>query len=696
MKQVVSISLGPRARDSRWETTLWGQQFLVRRLGTDGDVDEAARLVAEHDGQVDAIALGGMNIVFEVGARRWVHQDTLRIARRARTTPVVGGRAMRRIVDRWAIRELAASRPELFDAASILVLSGIASWSATQALLERSEHLAFGDPVLHFGAPHILRSVPALERYARVAMPLLTRRPYVSFFPRGEVGEGFQQRLLTHAIHQSDVVVGDLRQLLHHAPKDLRHKVVLTDTFDDQSIDTFRDRGVEVLCATTPQLLPGRHLDLRILHAMAVAHLGKTPETLEDEDYLGLLRDLRVGGAPPRPRVVLPQGEPRRRRKFAYLYYPPGRRELFHDSRLRWMRSLPPEVQEGAERLAARLPIFARSRVTGIVGRDGAEAEGWILHLPATGEQIAQRGDAYAQARLLEASRLARRLGATVLGVGAFSRTMTTATRAVAAKVDMPMTSGASFHVSATLWAVRAAGLALGLEQDARGRARGTCLVFGATDPEGAVAAELLSFAFEHVVLVDRDVVALQALRDRLAAGAPDTVLEALDPTSVVLDAADVVITGLAEGWEGSIDLGALRPGALVCDCARPSLFHPADAARRPDVLFIRTGEIELPGPASLGGDYGPPPKVAFASLAEVVALSLEGRDECFTLGDEVQLSRVKEIYRLGLRHGMRLAGIRGVAGPVRETEVRLVREHAARRRRAAPPAVEVPAPTLP
>lgn len=693
LKQIVSISLGPKSRDARWEVDLWGQHFLVRRLGTDGDVAQAARLVAEHDGQVDAITLGGMHISFQVGERSWVHHDTLAIARKARTTPVVGGRGLRRVVDRWAVREIAAQRPDLFDAASVLVLSGIGSWDAADALRERTEHLNFADPVLHFGAPLILRSVAALERYARAAMPLLTRRPYISFFPRGEVGEGIQQRMLARAISQADVLVGDLRQLLHHGGKDLRHKVILTDTFDDAAIDQFRDRGVEVLCATTPQLLPGRHLDLRVLHAMAVAHLGKRPEAIHEADYLRLLTELRAEQGAPRPRFVLPQGEPRRRRKFAYLYYPPGRRELFHDSRLRWLRSTPPEAQARIERIAARLPIFARSRATGIVGAGGAESEGWILHLPATGEQIAERGDAYAKARLLEAARLARQLGATVLGVGAFSRTMTRAVREVAAHVDLPITSGASFHVSATLWAVREAGLALGLEQDGRGRARGTCVVLGAGDPEGFVAAELLALAFARIVLVDRAPDRLRALVARLAVEAPDCGVEVADHARGHLADADVVITGLAEGWAGDIPIDELKPGALVCDCARPAEFGIRDAEARPDVLFIRAGEIELPGPATLGADYGPPPKVAFASLAEVVALSLEGRDECFSLGDDVELSRVKEIYQLGVRHGMRLAGIRGVRGPVRETEIRLVREHAERRRRGAKPAVELQTP---
>ncbi len=398
MKQIVSISLGPARRDVRYEAEVWGQRFLVRRLGTDGDANEAARLVGEHDGQVDCIALGGMSIVFSLAERNWVHRETLRIASRARTTPVVGGRALRRILDRWAVRELALDRPDLFEDRNVLFLSGIASWDAFTAMRELTPHHSFADPILHFGWPWVLRSEEALVRYSRMAMPLLTRRPYVSFFPQGKTAEGLQQRLLGHSVAQADVIVGDLRQILHHLPRDLTHKTIVTSSFDDAAQDELRERGVEVICGTTPPVLRDRHVDPWILHAMCVAQLGKHPKEIEDEDYLRLIRTLggEDGTSSPRPRLVQPQGEPRRIRKFAYLYYPPSRKELFRAPALRWLSSLPDEAQHTIERVAARGPIFARSRVHGVVGKDGTEVDGWILYLPTTALEIEARGPAYA------------------------------------------------------------------------------------------------------------------------------------------------------------------------------------------------------------------------------------------------------------------------------------------------------------
>ena len=84
--------------------------------------------------------------------------------------------------------------------------------------------------------------------------------------------------------------------------------------------------------------------------------------------------------------------------------------------------------------------------------------------------------------------------------------------------------------------------------------------------------------------------------------------------------------------------------------------------AKRPDVLVIESGEIELPGHVRMR-DIGLPDGVVYACLAETVVLALEGRYETFTVGRNIEWEKVKEIYRLGLKHGMKLATISGVNG---------------------------------
>ena len=54
MKHAVSVSIGSSRRDKRVEITLLDEQIIIERIGTDGDMDKAANLYRELDGNVDA------------------------------------------------------------------------------------------------------------------------------------------------------------------------------------------------------------------------------------------------------------------------------------------------------------------------------------------------------------------------------------------------------------------------------------------------------------------------------------------------------------------------------------------------------------------------------------------------------------------------------------------------------------------
>ncbi len=92
IKEVVSVSIGSSKRDHEVEIELLGEQFKIRREGTDGDMDAASRRFAELDGTVDAFGVGGTDLFLRFGD----HDYYLRDARKARSaaskkTPVVCG-----------------------------------------------------------------------------------------------------------------------------------------------------------------------------------------------------------------------------------------------------------------------------------------------------------------------------------------------------------------------------------------------------------------------------------------------------------------------------------------------------------------------------------------------------------------------------------------------------------------------------
>jgi hypothetical protein len=87
-------------------------------------------------------------------------------------------------------------------------------------------------------------------------------------------------------------------------------------------------------------------------------------------------------------------------------------------------------------------------------------------------------------------------------------------------------------------------------------------------------------------------------------------------------------------------------------------------------VLVIESGEIELPTQVKGMKSIGLPKNIIYACLAETIVLALEGRFEVFTIGRDTEWEKVKEIYKLGLKHGMKLAAISGVKGVYSDEDI--------------------------
>ena len=124
----------------------------------------------------------------------------------------------------------------------------------------------------------------------------------------------------------------------------------------------------------------------------------------------------------------------------------------------------------------------------------------------------------------------------------------------------------------------------------------------------------------------------------------------------------DMIVTATSGAGKKVLDIMQVKPGCVITDVARPLDLPAAEVAKRPDVLVIESGEILLPGKVEMK-NIGLPPNIAYACLAETIVLALDGRFENYTVGRNIEWEKVKEIYKLGLKHGMKLAAISGVNG---------------------------------
>jgi len=232
--------------------------------------------------------------------------------------------------------------------------------------------------------------------------------------------------------------------------------------------------------------------------------------------------------------------------------------------------------------------------------------------------------------------------------------------------------------VAATLEAAKQAAIKMGVADLTKGRA----VVIGATGSIGAVCSRLIAQAIGDVVLVaprPEKLIPLKKIIEEETPGARVTI--ATDASPHLVDA-DLVVTTTTAIGEKVIDILKLKPGCVVCDVARPPDVQEEDAKLRPDVLVIESGEVLLPGEPNFGFDIGLPPGVAYACLAETAVLAMEGRFENFTLGRNIEMDKVKEMYRLFRKHGLQLEGLRSFGRYVTDEEVTHKRELADELRR--------------
>jgi predicted amino acid dehydrogenase len=664
-KEIVSISLGPACRDFEITTQMFGEEIHVRRLGTDGDVHRARELVSHFDGAVDAIGLGGMNVYFKVGNRSYVHQQIQQVATAAQITPVVDGVHLKNTLERWAINRVAQEHPGIFSHKRVFVVSGIDRYAMAEVLSSYTHHILFGDPIFHLNLPFALRSFSQLERYASVVLPTLCRVPYGRLCPVGGEQDPRTPRGVKY-FDQAGVIAGDFCYVRRFAPDDLRGKTIVTNALSSADVEDLRARGAQSLITITPPL-SGKYpfLGTNVIEAAFVSFIDRAPAEITDDDYLNL-----VARSDLEPHITV-LNEPREVARFAFVIHPLSVDYIFHHPQLRYLRFLPKRLVERG--MAYMRPLYL-SRVTGVrSAATGREVEGFLITLGATPRELMRHKPGFTYRRLIVASRMAQQMGAEIMGLGAFTKVVGDAGMTVAYKSDIAITSGNSLTVAATLEAAKQAVVKMGAQDLTRGRA----VVVGATGSIGSVCSRLIAQAIGDVVLVAPRPEKLIALKKTIEAETPGAHVTIATAAGPHLPDADLVITTTTAIGEKVIDVLRLKPGCVVCDVARPPDVREEDAAQRPDVLVIEAGEILLPGEPDFGFNIGLPPGVAYACLAEAALLAMEGRIENFTLGRNIEMDKVKEIYRLLKKHGLQLEGLRSFGRYVTDEEIAQKREKA-------------------
>jgi predicted amino acid dehydrogenase len=613
----------------------------------------------------DAIAISGIREAAAAGHSGGRIEDLQRIKDTPAGVPVRDDSLVADIFQEWAIRHVEAEMPGYFANARVVVVGGSTRERTISVLREFTDNIVFDDAGHDLVLPGRLKSNPVTTTTLGIGEFAWRQVPgFVKHHVAGPLG-WISDKVAHSAAKDADVLIGSFADLARFGLPDLVGKAIITSTVSEDRLATLSQLGADLVVDVTPQ-----PFDFVLVPAMYEAMVAATlppGKKLTTDDLAQFIQDAEL-----EPRLLWPRGR-RRKSRFSFVIHPLSTEYFKNVEPLGRITNIP-GMNRVVEKSIAYVPPFVYSHVTGIVSATGDEAEGWLITVGGTPKEMLAHPPEFTYSRLLDAAELSRRLGAQIMGLGAFTKVVGDAGVTVAKQAKLPVTTGNSYSASGALWAAHEAVRRLGIaETDENGVLHGKAMVVGASGAIGSVCARLLALAADEVWLVSPETAKLLQIKRDIERENPRAIVHVATNPSDALPAMDMIVTATSAAGQKVLDIMSVKPGCVITDVARPLDMSAEDIAKRPDVLVIESGEIELPGEVRMK-DIGLPGRVVYACLAETIVLALEGRYENFTVGRSISWPKVKEIYQLGLKHGMKLATISGVNGPYRDEDFARVR----------------------
>ena len=662
MKKVVTVTLGASKQDFELRTDFLGEAFTVERIGTDGDHRKAWELLRRRQANADALGVGETSDHYHVGLRTITNRETEKLTKVVTRVPVTTGATLRRLLQVRAVRHVQKELGSYFNNNRVLFLSGMRNYEIAVALSDYTKNLSFADPVFQAGSPLLLSSLAQLELYARGNELVAGQKPFRLL---EKSLAGLKNLRVANAMAKAQLVVGTFNEIRAvGSVANLEGKTLISSAVHDDQLAFYERCKVNLVIDVTPKLFD-RVVGVATLEAMILAHLGRNANELADDEFEEIITELDI-----KPRLLHPTGRFRNIRRFAFVVHPLS--QEFIKKGFPIPKATPKLVMNKVEQLAAYIPPQVYCKMENIVSPTGAEAEGWLLFVGGTPKEMLSHSPEFTYRRLLAAASMAEKMGAQIMGLGAFTKVVGDAGVTVARRASLPITTGNSYSASGALWAAHDAMRRMGLVAvPAKGeRVKAKTMVIGASGSIGSVSARLLAMAFDEVVIAGRDMKKLEELKRSILEDTPDANVVCSTDYDRLLGDMDMIVTSTSGAGKKILDITKVKPGCVITDVARPLDLPPEEVAKRPDVLVIESGEIELPTQVKGMKSIGLPKNVIYACLAETIVLALEGRFEVFTIGRDTEWEKVKEIYKLGLKHGMKLSAISGVNGVFSDEDI--------------------------
>lgn len=322
------------------------------------------------------------------------------------------------------------------------------------------------------------------------------------------------------------------------------------------------------------------------------------------------------------------------------------------------------------EKVLGWTPAFKASRITGARSITGKEIDGHFIMCPLLPEQMLTMDPKFVVKRVIEAGKIAEGLGVKIIGLGAYVALVGRKGALIAKNLNTPVTAGTSYTISMALEGIFTAARETELKlRDAH------ATIIGATGTIGSICSNILLEKVRFLKLVARNKQRLSDLVYSMRSGRRDIAkLEISNNIKNAVLNSDIVFIS-TNTPETLVDLNDIKPGTIVCDMSQPHNVSEEQAKKRDDVLVIDGGVIKPPGKVNFNFNFGLDPGLTFACIAEAMILAFEERYESYSIGGDITLEKVKNIFELGKKHGFELAKLRSFNAEVKKEKIEKVKK---------------------
>ena len=185
MKHIVSISIGSSRRNHKVSLNINSEEIIIERIGTDGDIQMAIKLIRELDGKVDAFGMGGIDAYLSAGNARYRIKDAVPILEAAKITPMVDGSGLKMSLEK-NVPGFINDNVESIKGRNVFIIPAIDRYGMAEGFQNMGCELVLGDLMVALGINIPIRSLKMLDRIASIIAPIACRLPYEMLYPTGK------------------------------------------------------------------------------------------------------------------------------------------------------------------------------------------------------------------------------------------------------------------------------------------------------------------------------------------------------------------------------------------------------------------------------------------------------------------------------------------------------------------------------